>query len=346
MSPTVRDVLCSLTALALLATPALSDDTPTASATYQLTFQAQWNATNHPDDFPLSAHFSSLIGATHDSSFVLWDAGGIASPGMESMAEAGATGTLSAEINAQLGAGGVGAQVNGPALFGINNSVSTTLTVDLAHPLVSVVTMVAPSPDWFVGVHGLSLMENGNWVAETTVELLAYDSGTDSGASFASPNADVTPHQPIALQSGNFPLGNLIPLGTFTFTRTDLPESWSDLGGGLAGNLGLPVMTGTGALLTGEVTAIELNNVPPSTIAPVVVGLSLLNAPFKQGVLVPAPDQIFFQVSTGPTGSQMIATLWPAGVPAGVLIAMQWWIQDSTGPAGWTASNAVCTVTL
>ena len=41
------------------------------------------------------------------------------------------------------------------------------------HPLVTLVAMIAPSPDWFVGVHDLGLIESGDWVDEMTVDLLA-----------------------------------------------------------------------------------------------------------------------------------------------------------------------------
>jgi len=240
----------------------------------------------------------------------------------------------------------VGARISGPALFGINAAVNATFEIDLAHPLVSVVTMVAPSPDWFVGVHDLPLFENGNWVAETSVELLAWDAGTDSGTTFTSPNADVTPHLPITLQSGEFPLEGFVPLGTFTFTRQDLPEAWTDLGQGLAGSAGVPLMQVTGALLADASITLELSGAQPSAMAPVILGTSLLQAPFKQGVLVPAPDLIFAQFTTNASGARTLATSWPAGVPAGVLLAMQWWVQDPGAPAGWAASNAVCSVTL
>lgn len=346
MSRPLRTLIVAAALLAALAPPTRADDTPTPSATYRLRFQSAWNSTNHPDDFPLGAHFSALIGATHDGGFSLWAPGGSATDGIEFMAEAGTTPTLAAEIDAQLGAGGVGARLNGPALFGINGAVNMTFDIDQAHPLVSVVTMIAPSPDWFVGVRDLPLFENGNWVAETSVELLAWDAGTDSGTTFTSPNADVTPHLPIALQSGEYPLEGFVPLGTFTFTRQDLPEAWTDLGQGLAGASGVPLMQVTGALLAGETVTLELSGAAPSAAAPVVLGTSLLQAPFKQGVLVPAPDQIFQQFSTNASGGRTLVTSWPAGVPAGVLLAMQWWVQDAGAPAGWAASNGVCSVTL
>jgi hypothetical protein len=57
--------------------------------------------------------------------------------------------------------------------------------------------MLAPSPDWFFGVSALDLCEGGRWAAERTVELFAYDAGTDSGPSYKSPDADTQPREPI-----------------------------------------------------------------------------------------------------------------------------------------------------
>ena len=64
-------------------------------------------------------------------------------------------------------------------------------------PLVSLVAMLAPSPDWFVGVAALGLCEDAVWVAERRVELFAHDAGTDSGRSYEAPDADTQPREPI-----------------------------------------------------------------------------------------------------------------------------------------------------
>jgi len=47
-------------------------------------------------------------------------------------------------------------------------------------PFVTLTTMIAPSPDWFVGMHGLSLLDDqGQSFQERQVELVPYDAGTD-----------------------------------------------------------------------------------------------------------------------------------------------------------------------
>jgi hypothetical protein len=94
-------------------------------------------------------------------------------------------------------------------------------TMDPGFPLVTVVTMIAPSPDWFVGVRNLSLCSDGEWVDSLSVDLFAYDAGTDSGVDYGSDNEPTVPHVPIRpIDEAPFLVDGEIPiLGTFTFAR-------------------------------------------------------------------------------------------------------------------------------
>ena len=56
-----------------------------------------------------------------------------------------------------------------------------TFDIDVDSPLVTHVSMIAPSPDWFVGVNSLSLLEGGSFMSSVVIQLFAYDAGTDSG---------------------------------------------------------------------------------------------------------------------------------------------------------------------
>ncbi|HAV65586.1 MAG TPA: hypothetical protein DCY13_24820, partial [Verrucomicrobiales bacterium] len=197
---------------------------PTAqSARYRVTFNSVWSAATHPLDFPSNPHFSGLIGVTHNSSFTMWAPGLNATPGIRNMAETGSKQPLQTEVQAAITAGSGQNLLSGG---GIGNSPGiVTLVFDIAqsHPLVSLTSMIAPSPDWFVGVHDLNLFANGTWAGELTVPLLGYDAGTDSGTSYGSANAVTSPAQPI--QRINRPplVGSspAVPLGTFTFTRLE-----------------------------------------------------------------------------------------------------------------------------
>lgn len=60
---------------------------------------------------------------------------------------------------------------------------------------VSVIAMIAPSPDWFVGVDSTELCGNdGKWKESVPAMLLpAWDAGTDSGTTFTAENVETIP---------------------------------------------------------------------------------------------------------------------------------------------------------
>lgn len=196
---------------------------PRASATYEVTFESTWSAATHPQDFPSGAHYSPWVGATHHDGVVFWAPGALASAGIQAVAELGRTATMAAEIDDAIAAGTAANHLSGRGI-GSPGTVSFSFDIDPSHPLVTLVTMIAPSPDWFVGVHGLSLIEAGRWVEVKTVPLFAYDAGTDSGLSYTSPNEATRPPVPIfAIEDAPFLVDGVIPaLGTLTFRRADL----------------------------------------------------------------------------------------------------------------------------
>lgn len=190
------------------------------TARYRVTFDAQWSAATHPQGVPSNPHFSGLIGGTHRAGVRFWESGGLASEGMRLMAEEGRKSPLDQEVQAAIAAGGAQHLLSGGAVASSPGQVDLEFEVSREYPLVTLVTMVAPSPDWFVGVAGLSLVE-GDWVAERVVPLPAWDAGTDGGTTFLSPNRPLSPRQPISrIQDGPLVMDGVAPpLGTFTFRR-------------------------------------------------------------------------------------------------------------------------------
>jgi hypothetical protein len=196
---------------------------PASSVRYEVGFDATWSRQSHPREFPANPHFSSLVGGTHSARESFWEPAGFASDGIEAMAERGSAAVLADEVRAAIGRGTAEFLLRGDALPLSPGSVSLEFQVSAEFPLVTLVTMVAPSPDWFVGVHGLSLIEDGEWVGERRVELFPYDAGTDSGATYLSADRDTRPREPIALIAGP-PLrtgGRVEAMGTFTFRRLE-----------------------------------------------------------------------------------------------------------------------------
>ena len=116
---------------------------------------------------------------------------------------------------------------------------------------------------------------------------------------------------------------------------------WTDLGQGLAGTLGVPVLAGDGTLCPGDAFTVSLTNALPNSSATLVLGLSLLGLPLKGGVLVPNPDLLFFGLPTGPGGSIVLPSTWPATLPSGFELYIQYWIADAAAPKGYAASNGL-----
>ncbi|MEW6157937.1 MAG: spondin domain-containing protein [Verrucomicrobiota bacterium] len=196
------------------------------TARYQVVFNATWSQQTHPEQFPAgSAHWSGLVGGVHNERVHFWREGETASEGIRLMAELGSQPRLLSEVNAAISAGTAHLTLSGG---GINPSPGSRLLVfpqpmRRDFPLVTLCSMVAPSPDWFVGVDSLSLIENDAWASKKIVTLFGHDAGTDSGGTYAAPDQVTVPRGVITRFTG-FPAlvnGTIVPFGTFEFTRLD-----------------------------------------------------------------------------------------------------------------------------
>lgn len=195
--------------------------TPAATARYVVSFDSTWSGGSHPTDFPADAHYSGLIGGTHAAGVTFWREGQLASQGIRDMAERGRKSPLDSEVMQAIASDGAEFLLSGPTLDVTPGSASLEFDITDRFPLVTLVTMVAPSPDWFVGVSGLSLRQNGAWVSELRVDLYPYDAGTDSGPTYRAPDEETIPRQPISKLTG-YPVasaGAVARFGTFTFRR-------------------------------------------------------------------------------------------------------------------------------
>lgn len=202
-------------------TQAISNST----AEYRVVYESSWSAATHPIDYPTnSAHYSRLVGATHNENAHFWRLGELASEGIERMAELGSNGTLSDEVGAAIFTETADQYISGPGLgSGPGTITIDSISVNSDYPLLTLVSMIAPSPDWFVGIDSVPLMgENGRWLEEVTITMYPYDAGTDNGATYTSPNANANPPQVIRDYTGVAPFSTE-PMGTLTITRLDSP---------------------------------------------------------------------------------------------------------------------------
>ena len=196
-------------------------DLPPGDATYKVTFTSTWSAQTHPDGFPGNPHFSRLVGGTHNDMVSFWNNGGLATQGIQNMAELGATAALESEVQDAIDAGTAEHVLVGGGINPSPGNVSLNFSLTTEFPRVTLTSMIAPSPDWFVGVSGLSLWQNDDWVDSLTVDLYLYDAGSDDGTDYTSANAASNPHVPIMPITG-YPAkvnDDVPPVGTFTFTR-------------------------------------------------------------------------------------------------------------------------------
>jgi Spondin_N len=203
------------------AAPAPPPSSDAATARYRVTFRATWSRGTHPTDFPSNPHFSPLVGGTHGDAVTFWRGGALATEGIRRMAELGSQSPLDEEVRAAVDAGLAQFVLRGGGIPLSPGEASLEFDVTRDYPLVTLVSMIAPSPDWFVGVSGLPLRREGAWRDEIVVDLLPWDAGTDIGRTFTSPDAAASPRQSIDRITGA-PLGTgggAAPLGTFVFQR-------------------------------------------------------------------------------------------------------------------------------
>jgi hypothetical protein len=94
-------------------------------------------------------------------------------------------------------------------------------TIDAEHPNVTLAAMFAPSPDWCAVAANVQLMQDGKFADKVSVDLIAWDMGTDSATSYRALDSDTKPHGKIAKQDSPYfqKNGAANPVGKVTFTR-------------------------------------------------------------------------------------------------------------------------------
>lgn len=158
---------------------------------YRVTLITHWNSTDFPTEYPSNAHWSPPIGTVHNEQVVFWRVDDQpASEGIEVMAESGGTAPFSNEVEAARDNGYSQGLIKANSIGSGSGSSSIEFSTTDDYPLFSFVSMIAPSPDWFVGVDSLALQEDGQWAERLEVNLPLYDAGTDDGVSFTSANSD------------------------------------------------------------------------------------------------------------------------------------------------------------
>jgi Spondin_N len=193
-----------------------------SDANYKIEITGQWKAPGFT--VPPGAHFTYFTGMVHNSATHMWENGKLASKGVEYIAEQGYILEAIAEIDTNI------ANKKAIASFlipppDITAKITGNIYCNSNFSYISCQSMIAPSPDWFVGVDGFNLFQNKNWIADTTINLYVYDAGTEDGDVFGYANPETVPQQKISklipsnatvLANGNSSLG---PIATIRFIR-------------------------------------------------------------------------------------------------------------------------------
>jgi hypothetical protein len=121
---------------------------------------------------------------------------------------------------------------------------------------------------------------------------------------------------------------------------------WTDLGGGIAGVAGIPVLAGSGALSPGTPGGLTLSAAAPSAPALLIFSLLEVDVPFKGGTLSAYPPLATYPLATDPSGGITLPwAAWPPFLPAGVEIFSQLAVADAAAVKGASLSNLLRGVT-
>ncbi|XP_060858413.1 spondin-1 isoform X4 [Metopolophium dirhodum] len=166
-------------------------------AKFELTFEGLWSRHTHPKDYPddnWQTRFSDVIGASHTIDYRFWEQDQVASDGMNSIAQSGTTSTLESELKSKSDKIRTIIKARGISYPNVTGKTFAVFRVDQDHHLISVVSFMYPSPDWFVGISGLELcLPNCNWITNKTINLYPWDAGIDSGVTYNSSDMPQVP---------------------------------------------------------------------------------------------------------------------------------------------------------
>lgn len=166
-------------------------------AVYKVTMKFLWSEDTFPKDYPMhrpKAQWSTVFGQSHNSSFQLYHVGEVARQSVRHFAEFGKIDEMVEEGEGDIR---VYDQFSAPPVGKGTGVTENMVFVDGDHSLISVISRIIPSPDWFVGVDSLDLCIDSSWVEEITLDLSPLDGGAASGLTFTAPRWETSPPAPV-----------------------------------------------------------------------------------------------------------------------------------------------------
>jgi len=152
---------------------------------------------NPPFVTPGNAHFSSFSGTVHSAAKPLINIASVSSPGFESLAESGNNTAMNAENKILVESSSDVLDYYQSSGIAATGDAEFLLTFDEEHSQFSIFTMIAPSPDWVVGLNAFDFKKtDGTWLSETEYteidksKIAHVDAGTKTGNQFSLAGSD------------------------------------------------------------------------------------------------------------------------------------------------------------
>ena len=182
-------------------------------------------------------------------------------------------------------------------------------------------------------------------VNETSNDLAILANNGD--ATFAAATNYATGTQPDHVIAADLDQNGSIDLVTTNETGDSVSvyinqdrSAFNDLGHGLGGIDGLPVLAGVGTLKPNTSAALIVTNGAPNATAFLIIGATRFDASFAGGTFVPSADFVIPVLLDG-SGDLFTQGTWPSGIPADDDFYFQVWILDSAGPRHFSATNGL-----
>ncbi|MCA8836984.1 MAG: spondin domain-containing protein [Proteobacteria bacterium] len=189
---------------------------------YTVTITTTWSAANN-GVLPTGATIGPIFGTFHNRTFFMWQPGSLANDALASYINTDVWKSVFDYIfnNARTGATKAFIDVSMRPV-GASATQSIPVTTNCGSPLATFIAKVGPSPDWFIGISRVSLLDaNGQFRNNAEFPLYMYDAGTNSGTDFTSAAIPTDPPTPIVRLVGNPTIGlqaGQEQVGTAVFT--------------------------------------------------------------------------------------------------------------------------------
>jgi len=166
-------------------------------------------------------------------------------------------------------------------------------------------------------------------------------SGTDLEVTSATTLGVTTPPGAIgSVDVTAFGTGSDTIVGGFTYVD---PGQFVDIGPGVGGSLGAPILSGAGSLAPGSPSGFDLHvsNTFPTTVMTLFVSAGQGAFPFKGGTFYPVPVLLQFVLVADTFGEVNLHSSIPANTPHGASFVLQAWMHDITAPAMFSGTNGL-----